>query len=148
MPDATESMLMLASRSAPDSCARIPGRLRSARPATVIHAILVSEYLRRNYGGSLYAKARNHVLELRAAYDDVLVAPPARGAAPEGLDDDGDPVMNLPWTHAGVPVVSMPVGSTDAGLPVGIACIGRFGRDESLLEHSGAIRDALSAPPR
>ncbi|MDS0261144.1 amidase [Haloarcula sp. S1CR25-12] len=70
---------------------------------------------------------------------DVIVAPPAPSVAPEGLDDDGDPVMNLPWTHAGVPTVTLPVGSTDAGLPYGIACIGRFGRDEGLLSHSRTI---------
>jgi len=77
---------------------------------------------------------------------DVLVAPPAPGLPPEGLDDDGDPVMNLPWTHAGVPVITLPVGSADAGQPVGIACIGRFGRDESLLDHSRTIGEALSTP--
>jgi Asp-tRNA(Asn)/Glu-tRNA(Gln) amidotransferase A subunit family amidase len=85
-----------------------------------------------------------------AAFDssevNALVAPPAPDLPPEGLDDDGDPVMNLPWTHAGVPVVTLPVESTDAGQPVGIACVGRFGRDESLLGHSQTIREALSTP--
>jgi len=75
---------------------------------------------------------------------DVLVAPPARGVAPKGIDDDGNPVMNLPWTYAGVPVVSLPVGSMDVGLTVSIACIGRFGRDESLLAHGEYINDTLS----
>lgn len=78
---------------------------------------------------------------------DIVVAPPAPGIAPAGLEDDGDLVMNRPWTHAGVPALTLPTGSTDAGLPVGIACIGRFSRDESLLAYSQAIETAIGERP-
>jgi Asp-tRNA(Asn)/Glu-tRNA(Gln) amidotransferase A subunit family amidase len=78
---------------------------------------------------------------------DLIVAPPAPGVAPRGLDDDGDPVMNRPWAHAGVPALTLPTGATDAGLPVGIACIGRFGRDESLLTHSRALDSVIGEVP-
>jgi Asp-tRNA(Asn)/Glu-tRNA(Gln) amidotransferase A subunit family amidase len=97
-------------------------------------------------------RAKRHMRRTRASIEsaftstdiDVLVAPPARGVAPKGIDDDGNPVMNLPWTYAGVPVVSLPVGSMDVGLPVSIACIGRFRQDGSLLAHGEYINDALS----
>jgi len=115
------------------------------------------ELIQRGNGISVetVGRARRQMRRTRAGVEsaftstdiDVLVAPPARGVAPEGLDDDGDPVMNLPWTHAGLPVLNLPVESTDAGLPVGIACIGRFGRDESLLAHAEYIEDALLVPP-
>lgn len=81
-----------------------------------------------------------------SAHVDVAVAPPASSVAPDGIDDDGDPVMKLPWAHAGVPVVTLPGESTDAGLPVGVACAGRFGRDGSLLDHAATIDDALRTP--
>jgi len=64
---------------------------------------------------------------------DVLLAPAAPGPAPEGLDDSGDPIMNLPWTHAGVPVVTIPASKTDVGLPLGLQCITPYGEDEQLL---------------
>lgn len=111
------------------------------------------ELLERGEGMSVEAvgQAKRSMERTRAgiesAFDsagiDMLVAPPAPDVAPAGLDDDGDPVMNLPWAHAGVPAVTLPVGSTDTGLPVGIACIGRFGRDEQLLAHSRAVDEAL-----
>lgn len=84
--------------------------------------------------------ARNGRHELRARLHtvmdeqgvDVFVAPSAPGPAPAGIDSTGDPVMNVPWTHAGVPVVTLPAGNLD-GLPVGLQFVGRFGADERLL---------------
>ena len=74
---------------------------------------------------------------------DLWVAPAAPGPAPEGIDDTGDPVMNLPWTHAGLPVASVPAGETGSGLPLGLQCAGRFGADEDLLAWLPGIADAL-----
>jgi len=75
---------------------------------------------------------------------DVLVSPAAPGPAPEGLDSTGDPVMNAPWTHAGLPAVTLPASRTDGGLPLGLQCTARYGADESLLAWCGPLRAALS----
>jgi Asp-tRNA(Asn)/Glu-tRNA(Gln) amidotransferase A subunit family amidase len=64
---------------------------------------------------------------------DCWVAPAAPGPAPEGLDYTGDAIMNLPWTAAGVPAVTLPVETTDSGLPLGLQCVGAYGADEDLL---------------
>ncbi|MFB6103106.1 MAG: amidase [Haloplanus sp.] len=63
---------------------------------------------------------------------DLLLSPAAPGPAPEGIDDTGDPVMNLPWTHAGVPAVTVPCGRV-GDLPLGLQVVAPFGADESLL---------------
>lgn len=63
---------------------------------------------------------------------DVLISPAAPGIAPTGLNDTGDPIMNVPWTFAGVPAITLPVGSID-GLPLGLQCVARYGNDERLL---------------
>ncbi len=67
----------------------------------------------------------------------VWIAPATVGEAPEGIDATGNPIMNLPWTYAGVPTVSLPVhhlphGRGAAGLPLGVQIAGMFGRDERL----------------
>lgn len=64
---------------------------------------------------------------------DVWICPSAMGTAPLGLQSTGDPVMNLPWTHAGLPALSLPAGRAENGLPLGLQCVAGFGRDEELL---------------
>lgn len=73
---------------------------------------------------------------------DVLISPSAPGPAPEGLDDTGDPVMNVPWTHSGVPTITLPTGRVD-GLPLGLQITGRFGFDEWLLHWADCLWTAL-----
>jgi Asp-tRNA(Asn)/Glu-tRNA(Gln) amidotransferase A subunit family amidase len=74
---------------------------------------------------------------------DVLVSPSAPGAAPEGIGSTGDPVMNLPWTHSGLPTVTLPASTTDGGLPIGLQCTARFGADEWLLGWCETLSAAL-----
>lgn len=73
---------------------------------------------------------------------DVWLCPGAPGPAPEGIDDTGDPVMNLPWTHSGQPAMALPAGELD-GLPLGLQCVARYGEDERLLSWTTGIAAAL-----
>lgn len=69
---------------------------------------------------------------------DVWVAPAAPGPAPEGIDSTGNPVMNLPWTHLGMPAITIPGGDVD-GLPMGLQCVAATGDDEQLLAWAGEL---------
>ncbi len=71
---------------------------------------------------------------------DLWVCPSAPGSAPEGLATTGSPLMNLPWTHSGMPAISLPAGSAANGLPLGLQCIARFMQDERLLAWGESIR--------
>ena len=79
---------------------------------------------------------------LHAAMDaegiDLWASPAAPGIAPLGLNSTGDPVMNLPWTHAGVPAIAIPAGTLE-GMPLGLQLAGRFGADEALLSAVEAL---------
>ncbi len=61
------------------------------------------------------------------------VSPSATGVAPLGLDYIGDPIMGVPWTHAHLPVVTLPVFPSPESLPLGIQLTGRLDGDEKLL---------------
>jgi Asp-tRNA(Asn)/Glu-tRNA(Gln) amidotransferase A subunit family amidase len=65
---------------------------------------------------------------------DLWVCPSAPGPAPEGITTTGNAIMNVPWTYAGLPVVSLPAGKTAYGLPLGLQCVGAFMADEQLVD--------------
>jgi Asp-tRNA(Asn)/Glu-tRNA(Gln) amidotransferase A subunit family amidase len=50
--------------------------------------------------------------------------------------------MNLPWTHAGLPTLSLPAGEHE-GLPLGLQVVGRFDDDERLLAWAETLEPAL-----
>lgn len=83
---------------------------------------------------------RQFVQELLRLMDeldlDLWISPSAPGAAPKGLDSTGDPIMNLPWTHSGIPTISIPSGVNDKGMPLGLQVAGRWYEDETLFAWS------------
>ena len=64
---------------------------------------------------------------------DLWISPSSVTAAPFGLDSTGDPAMNLPWTYAGVPTISIPFGLTGE-FPFGLQYSGNYNKDEILFE--------------
>ena len=76
---------------------------------------------------------------------DLWICPSTLGEAPAGLASTGSPVMNLPWTHAGLPVISLPCGRGGRGLPLGLQCIGRFGQDARLVDAVSSLEARLRA---
>lgn len=82
-----------------------------------------------------------HAMEeaLLAAGADLWIAPAATGPAPYGIHATGNPIMNLPWTNAGVPALAVPSGETEEGLPLGVQFCAPFGGDERLLAWGEAI---------
>jgi Asp-tRNA(Asn)/Glu-tRNA(Gln) amidotransferase A subunit family amidase len=75
---------------------------------------------------------------------DVWICPPSTGPAPKGLDNTGDPAMNLPWTQAGFPAVNIPVEKDPDGLPIGLQVVGKWNMDEKLLAWAEDIETVVS----
>ncbi|WP_027172695.1 amidase [Methylobacterium sp. 10] len=75
-------------------------------------------------------RARRQLPDLFAENDiDVILTLSAPGPAPEGYASTGDSRFNRLWTLMGVPCVTVPVGSTATGLPLGVQVIARLGDD-------------------
>ncbi len=64
---------------------------------------------------------------------DALIIPSTPAPAPEGLRNTGDRRFQIPWTLAGVPVVALPTGLSQEGLPWGVQLVGStFGENRLL----------------
>ena len=63
---------------------------------------------------------------------DALVMPATDTTAP-GLETTGPKRFQCPWSCAGLPVVSLPCGLADDGMPVAIQLVGRYHDEEQLL---------------
>jgi Asp-tRNA(Asn)/Glu-tRNA(Gln) amidotransferase A subunit family amidase len=74
---------------------------------------------------------------------DLWVSPSAPGPAPKGLESTGNPVMNLPWTHSGLPTLSLPAGIDKQGLPLGLQVAGVWLGDEILIEYGSQLEKAI-----
>ncbi len=70
---------------------------------------------------------------------DLWLCPAAPDVAPKGIGATGDPKMNMPWTHAGLPAIAVPAGKGDMGLPLGLQLVARYGADRALLHWANGI---------
>jgi len=131
------------------------GRAIEARgsdlPDSVIQTLLVSEYIRREYEGSVYGKAQNLTIEMQAAYDEVLedadaiVMPTSPSIPPEYGKDKGVEAMAeegprlVRATNTSIfdvthhPALTVPCGETD-GAPVGMMFVGERFDDATVLK--------------
>lgn len=83
------------------------------------------------------AAARDRI-ETAVDEHDLVLIPPVRTAAPAGIGSTGDAGLIIPWTYAGNPLTVLPVGLSDAGLPLAVMLAGRRGSDHA------AAQDALT----
>ena len=79
-------------------------------------------------------RLQSELADIAAANEiDLWISPGATGPAPAGLESTGDPIMNLPWTQAGMPTVCLPAGETLSGMPMGLQVAAGWYQDEELL---------------
>jgi aspartyl-tRNA(Asn)/glutamyl-tRNA(Gln) amidotransferase subunit A len=76
---------------------------------------------------------------------DVLVFPAAPGEAPAGTKT-GDPRFIIPFTALAGPIMTVPVGVSANGLPLGLMVIGRPGSDGALIDASLAVAREIEMP--
>lgn len=98
-------------------------------------------------------RARNQLA--RQALDlfdrcDVLLMSSTTGPAPRGLESTGDPACNAPWSALGFPALTLPIGLSSDGLPLGMQLVAPPWREERLLAAAHWCERALEvdqSPP-
>ncbi len=103
---------------------------------------VTAEEMERDLAG-LETLRRDLTASMDAHGIDLWLSPPALGPAPRGLASTGDPIMNLPWTHAGLPTLGLPAGLSAEGLPMGLQIAGRWWEDAALLAWGADLERAL-----
>jgi Asp-tRNA(Asn)/Glu-tRNA(Gln) amidotransferase A subunit family amidase len=92
----------------------------------------------RTYPAVDYLRATSAIAPLNATLEEVfneydaILTPAAPGPAP-AIATTGDPVFCSTWTYLGTPAVTLPLLSSEGGLPIGVQLIGRRGNDARLL---------------
>jgi Asp-tRNA(Asn)/Glu-tRNA(Gln) amidotransferase A subunit family amidase len=75
---------------------------------------------------------------------DLWISPAGIGPAPEGIASTGNPILNIPWTQAGMPVISLPAGAAANGLPLGLQVAGATMADELLISSIEQLAESLA----
>ncbi len=91
-------------------------------------------------------KLRDRILSLSVEQGiDAWISPATVTPPPRGLESTGSPLMNLPWTHAGLPTVSMPAGFGASHLPMAVQLAGHHGKDGKLLAIAAQLPEPVTA---
>ncbi len=89
--------------------------------------------------GEEYAGAMMRLAEFRRRVPDMLgqfdalIMPATDTTAPATLTTTGNKEFQAPWSCSGLPVVSLPCGLAEDGMPVAVQLIGRYHQEASLL---------------
>ena len=124
-----------------DGADRLSGEMREAVEQG--SAILARDYL----------SACDMPKLLNAALDDIFIGcdailcPAATGPAPKGLQTTGDPIFNGLWTFCGTPCVSVPMLTSQEGLPMGVQLVGQKQSDARLLRSAQWLFDWAGRAP-
>jgi amidase len=98
-----------------------------------------------------YAQARIAAAHARATLDalfgdaELLLAPAACGAAPQGLSSTGDPLFSRPWQLLGCPCLTLPGAVDRHGLPLGLQLVARPQHDDRLFAAAAWVAQTLDA---
>ncbi|WNJ99332.1 amidase [Thalassospiraceae bacterium LMO-JJ14] len=76
---------------------------------------------------------------------DAIITPSTPGEAPPGLDATGNPAFCTLWTYTGMPAITLPLMSGEAGMPLGVQLVGKKGDDERLLRTAAWLTRRVDA---
>lgn len=122
-------------------------------------ALMVGQYMSERYQGRYYARSQNLLRDLTAAYDeklsdvDVLALPTTPHTSHQVTDEaDLESLMERslsmnnntsPFNGSGHPAISVPCGSVEDDLPVGLMFVGNRFAEETVLNAAAAFERSV-----
>jgi aspartyl-tRNA(Asn)/glutamyl-tRNA(Gln) amidotransferase subunit A len=100
-----------------------------------------------------YARCKDHQKQLKndmaKCFEgfDAILAPATTEPAPD-IRTTGNPAFNSPWSYTGLPVVSVPVGFDENGLPLAIQLVGPAWSEAELLPVAAWCEKVLALEPK
>lgn len=86
-------------------------------------------------------------LEMKSFFElndvDAIITPSTVELPPIGLNYTGNPIMSLPWTFAGLPIINIPIANYRENLPFGVQIVGKYFEDEVVLTIAGIIERSI-----
>jgi len=75
---------------------------------------------------------------------DLLITPATTETAPKGLRKTGSPKFNKPFSNAGLPVLTLPIGYSDeTNLPIGIKIVANYDCEQFLIDLGEQLQKEL-----
>lgn len=74
---------------------------------------------------------------------DVIITPAAPGPALKNHEKTGSSIFNILWSASHAPCLSLPVGTSKSGLPLGLQCISRRFNDANLLVYAAKMIEEI-----
>jgi Asp-tRNA(Asn)/Glu-tRNA(Gln) amidotransferase A subunit family amidase len=149
LPDAWRDVYLVHRRIAVCEAVEQLGELQTrerARMSATLNAALDEG---RALGADAYPAAlsrRNALIAVAGEWMapfDAVVSPPATGPAPADLTRTGDPSYCTLWSLLACPAVSIPIGLSGEGLPLGMQLASFAGMDDTLLSVAGWCEERL-----
>ncbi|OZS78228.1 hypothetical protein CF394_07130 [Tetzosporium hominis] len=116
---------------------------------------LMSEELKKDIESGLIYSADEYLNAQNVRWDyqqqlfsllnefDILITPATPETAPKGRTKTGSPKFNKPFSNAGVPVLTIPIGySTVTELPIGIQFVANIASEQKLINIGLAFQEA------
>jgi aspartyl-tRNA(Asn)/glutamyl-tRNA(Gln) amidotransferase subunit A len=100
-----------------------------------------------------YPRCKEHQKQLKqemaACFEgvDAILAPATTEPAPD-IRSTGNPAFNSPWSYTGLPVVSIPSGQYEDGLPLAIQLVGPAWSEPELLSVAAWCEKTLAVEPK
>jgi Asp-tRNA(Asn)/Glu-tRNA(Gln) amidotransferase A subunit family amidase len=133
-------------KEATQNYARERARFPNLISPSLTQALELGDTVTRGQMADARKRKRRALADLAPAFEryDFLLTPSAKGEAPAGLGNTGDPMFNRFWTLLGVPCITLPFGTGPFGLPLAVQLVGPLRSDDRLIAWARWVEQRLS----